>query len=109
MARLVKVRRSLPTPLNYGRRQGTPSFEEFEILAHVQPKTTKDVQKDAAGDRNEGSVQIYSQELLIAQDTKRGIEGDVIVFGGVEYEVHLSEDWREFANYVRSEAKRMQP
>lgn len=105
----IKVKRCLPTPLNYGRRQGTPRFEDLTVAALVQPLVTKDVRKDAEGDRNEGRIEIFSLELLIAQRTDEGIEGDVVEYQGVDYEVYLSQDWREFANYVRSEAKRIRP
>lgn len=107
MATTIVVKRPIATPLQYGRRQGTARCETFTITASIQPLVTTDLKKDEQGDRNEGRVEIFSQKLLVTQRASDGVESDIVVWQGVEYEVYLSQDWRQFANYVRSEARRV--
>lgn len=104
----IRVRRSLPTPLNYGRRMGRESCETLELRAVVQPMQTQHFQDDE-GDRDEGRLTVWTKELLLTQKTAQGVEADIIEWGGFEWEVRVVRDWRSAGNYVYSEAVRRDP
>ncbi len=70
-------------------------FQDFEIMASVQPRHNKIVQ-EVIGERTTDEINIYTFSLLLKRD--------IIFYNNHEYEIH---DVRSWINHTHAIARRI--
>lgn len=85
--------------------QGTPTDTATDAV--VQPSTPKEIEQLPENERTKEAITVFTDLALKTSDVDTSGESDVILWGGRQWKVMISEDWNVQAGYARAVCTRI--
>lgn len=103
----IEIIRYLPDSVVDGRVEPKQIESVVDVVASVQPMTSRELERVPEGMRTRGMVKCYSPVEIRAGDVNTGIPPDRIRHNGTVYEATKCDDWETVAGYYRVELVRV--
>lgn len=69
------------------------TYEEFDIIASIQPVRGRELEMLPEGRRTREAIRIYTKSGIRPAIEQQDVKGDLVNYKGRQYEVHKVEEW----------------